>query len=943
MDSSANAKLTAPALPEYYVERENLKNIFKSSNGKNIYICADHGCGKTTALAAFAAEEKKAIWISISAFDSYERLRMFLARNFGADINEFCSVSDIICRYADGCTLILDDIDNFFDRDIFEAIVLNGNIRVVVSSTEYINDIKEIYDMTDGIFISGEDMRLTDNEVKAVCGCNNDALAEDIGGYAAAAALTALYGMAEFGGKPKMMTYRYIYEKIFMPLSKDRRRLIADTVLTDNIPIGLCEYLYGADYGRNVAYGLKHNFFVKLSGDRLTVHPLLKTAVTDNCGRPRNSVNEKILSYYEETDNHKNYINYCMLLDKCTEAADCLDKYGFELLDEGEFEFLDKAIAFTENLNDKRFGIAAVKGALCVLRGNYASGYNLCRMALEYFIDFKEDVRFLYCAAFTARALRNTSHLKEALNVINEADKVRKNFPLLYGYITDAEKIAIYNDMSNFAEGYNICMKGIELCSIKGDMRIKRLYERLSCCVYYFSKRLVRAVYVYDKYKEFEKEDYWIKKRHEVYMYGLGALHIIGDRKRAAAEFADMKKALIESGITGEIWYGELHYIKIAMYAEVFNENIYGENFDDCMRFMEAYRPNIKNHTVYLDYLDIVKELYGAINKGKLNEETFYELPEKIDKLNFSASIECLCAYMKVLIDRNDINHIIPIVDNIIREDGGMLNVFFVNVVMDIALNCFNIGRDDQAEEYIHWISERASEVGDPGGIDSDKLRVLALLSDYDDLRNKLYDISAKCSLNVKKAYAEIFGEFRVTTADYKNVKWRTSKTRDIMAYFVCMDGEGASKNRIIQNVWGEEPSKALTPIFNTSMYNLRKSVSLGETDEILFSDGMYYIDRKTVGSDYALFKATAADFAAEKSQYNALRVLSLFNPVIMGGVDGVFVAPVRRECCNAAKAAVLLLCQKGLKELVSGVISKWHADADTELFISECRKITEN
>lgn len=939
MDSSLSAKVTVPPLPDYYVERENLKNIFSSADRKNIYICAGPGCGKTTALASLAAYSDKVLWLSISSFDSLDSLRTILNEAIDTEMDRCFSVSDMLCVYARDCTLIIDDIDRFYNAELFENIALNGNIRFAVSTTEYISDIKDIIDKTDGIFISDSDLRLTDDEVKAVCGCNNDELIHNIGGYAAGAVIAALNGAFEFSGKTRFLLSGYIYEKVFAALESDKRRLIADTVLADTVPTGLCEYLYGASYGRHIADGLKHNFFIEFEDECFRLHPLIKAAVADNCGMPQNSVNEKILSYYDETDNHKSYIRYCMLLGKRNEAADCLDLYGFELLDDGEFEFLDTAIGFTEGLNDKRMGISAVKGALCVLRGDYNSGYNLCRLALENFAEYENDARLIYCAVFTSRALRNTSHLKEALNVINDADKLRKNFGSLYGYFIDAEKIAVLNDMSNFAEAYGVCIKGIELCSVKGDIRVKRLYERLSCCVYYFSKRLARAVYAYDKSKKFEKEDYWIKKRSEIYMYGLGALHIIGDRKRAAEEFSEMKKALIESGMTGEIWYGELHYLKIAMYADVFDETAPGESFTDCIRFMEAYAPNIKNHNIYIDYLDIVKELYEAINNGKINEETFFDLPEKIDKLNFSAGIECLCAYMKVLTDRNDVEHIIPIVDSIISEAGGMLNVFFVNVVMDIALNCFNQGKDDQAEEYIMWLCDCASDVGDMVGIDKDKLKMLAVLSDYDTSRKVLSDICVKCCLEDKKVYAEIFGEFNVITEDYSAVKWRTSKTKDVMAYLVCMDGEGVTKNRIIENVWGEEASKALTPIFNTSMYNLRKS--LGDGGEIIFNNNMYYIDKNAVGSDYVYFKAAAEDFEANPIPINALRVLSWFSPLILAGTESIFAAPVKRVSLKTAKEAVLVLCKNNLKDLVRNIIDRWPVNDDADLFISECRKMT--
>ncbi|MBQ2753338.1 MAG: hypothetical protein IJF29_04355, partial [Firmicutes bacterium] len=669
-----------------------------------------------------------------------------------------------------------------------------------------------------------------------------------------------------------------------------------------------------------IAEDMRGSFFTSFSENSFVIHPLLKAAALERMGLPKKLVNERLLSYYEETEDSVSYIKYCMLLGKRQEAALCLDKAGFKLLDNGELAFLDDILKFIAPLDEKGYGVYAVDGALSVLRGDYSRGYSLVLKAFEHFRFHPLDARFIYSAVFTSRALRNTSYLKEALSVINEAEKVKSEHPLLYGYFIDAEKISVLNDMGEFNEAYNICLRGIEKSSVKGDARVKRLYERLSVCVYYFSKRLARAVYAYEKSRETEKEDYWIKKRTEVYMYGLSALHIIGDRKRASQEFEKCKRELVESGITGEAWYGELQYLKIALYEEVFGERNSLQGIKECIGFVGAYMEPLKNHSLYNTYFGIIKELYEA-SLSKEVSESFMSLTSDINALDFAAGVECLCIYIKILVDRNDVDKIMPVVDLIIEENGGMLNIFFVNLVMDIALYCIKKGERLKAEHYISWVSDNATEASGLSDIDRSKLKILILLSEREETVKNLEQVYIKCALENKMAYAEVFGKFRVWSDMAKEVKWRTTKARDIMAYLVYMDGEGVSKNRIIENVWGEAPSKALTPIFNTTMYNLRKAVS--ESEAITFADNAYSIDKAAVGTDYEYFRMAEEDFIKNKNADNALKVLSWIKGEAFGGAEGTFIAAVSRRCQNLLKEALDVLEKEGYGAIVESVAKR--------------------
>ena len=915
MENVLSLKAEMPSLPPFFVEREVIKTALNNAGRKNIYVCADIGCGKTVALLSYALNKDKVCWVSVNRYDTFESVKEILSEKFGTSIEDYEDITTALNKHLKGYTLILDGIENFYDEELFISFINADNVQLVVSSNVF---YPLVYDMVakDGVYINNDFFHFTNEEIEAITGISDKAMLDEIGGYVADAGFVVNCESYQEG---KDMALGYIYKNIYEKLGSDKKRLVADTVLADEVPLGLCEYLYGTEYGLRIAEGLGKSFFAKLCEKHLEIHPLLKASVIEKMGLPQKIVNEKLLSYYEETEDNKNYIKYCMLLGKREEVCACLDMAGFELLDKGELKFIDKSLSFIEKLDEKGYGVYALDGALSVLRGDYSRGYSLVLKAFEYFKTTPYDKRFIYSAVFTSRALRNTSYLKEALFVINAADKVRGNFPLLYRYFIDAEKIFVLNDMGEFSESYNICLKGIEKSSVKDDLRVKRLYERLSVAVYYFSKRLARAVYAYEKSREFADEDYWIKKRSEVYMYGLGALHIIGDRKKASLEFEKCKRELIESGMTGESWYGELQYLKIALYEEVFGEKNSLRGVKECISFVEAYMEPLKNHKLYNDYFNIIKELYNAATTGCL-DENFDALPSRINALDFASGVECLCIFIKILVERNDVSKIMPIVDLIIEESGGMLNVFFVNVVMDIAIHSIKSGERLKAEQYISWVSDNANEAGGLGDIDKTKLKMLMLLSEREETVENLRNVYIKCAIENKMAYAEVFGDFKVWSAPNEKVKWRTSKARDIMAYLVYMDGEGVSKNRIIESVWEETPSKTLTPIFNTTMYNLRKAVS--ESEAVVFADNTYFIDKEAVATDLEYFKLAEEDFARERNADNALKVLSWLKGNAFGGVEGSFVSALSRRCAKLKKDALEVLYEEGFNDIADMVKS---------------------
>lgn len=98
------------------------------------------------------------------------------------------------------------------------------------------------------------------------------------------------------------------------------------------------------------------------------------------------------------------------------------------------------------------------------------------------------------------------------------------------------------------------------------------------------------------------------------------------------------------------------------------------------------------------------------------------------------------------------------------------------------------------------------------------------------------------------------FGPFRVRS-DEREIKWRTSKTRELMAYLVHHQGESVSKHRILEDLWSELDGERAATHLNTTLHFLRKSLhAMGLDDMIRYSHGYYTLDMRRLVCDYNRF-----------------------------------------------------------------------------------------
>ncbi|REK71974.1 BTAD domain-containing putative transcriptional regulator [Paenibacillus paeoniae] len=105
--------------------------------------------------------------------------------------------------------------------------------------------------------------------------------------------------------------------------------------------------------------------------------------------------------------------------------------------------------------------------------------------------------------------------------------------------------------------------------------------------------------------------------------------------------------------------------------------------------------------------------------------------------------------------------------------------------------------------------------------------------------------------LTLPRMKIRCFGRFRVETEDGAAIKWRTSKTEELMAFLLHHRGETVSRDRILNCLWGEVNVDRAGAQFNTTTHYLRKAISQMGLDGIVqHVEGGYRIDMTRLDLD---------------------------------------------------------------------------------------------
>jgi len=107
---------------------------------------------------------------------------------------------------------------------------------------------------------------------------------------------------------------------------------------------------------------------------------------------------------------------------------------------------------------------------------------------------------------------------------------------------------------------------------------------------------------------------------------------------------------------------------------------------------------------------------------------------------------------------------------------------------------------------------------------------------------------------NQSRIQVRCFGKFKVISGSGE-IKFRTSKAEELLAYLI--DGEGAeiNRNKIIDTLWPDYDGDRAVAHFNTTLYYVRKALQhSGVQISIKYSRGFYRLDTASIDCDYYWF-----------------------------------------------------------------------------------------
>lgn len=89
-------------------------------------------------------------------------------------------------------------------------------------------------------------------------------------------------------------------------------------------------------------------------------------------------------------------------------------------------------------------------------------------------------------------------------------------------------------------------------------------------------------------------------------------------------------------------------------------------------------------------------------------------------------------------------------------------------------------------------------------------------------------------------------------------VRLRTQKARDLLACLIAHRGQPLSKERLLEALWPDSDPDAIQELFHTTVYQLRRALRDAGEPVVLYSGGMYQLDRAQVRVDIDSFLALA-------------------------------------------------------------------------------------
>jgi len=953
-----SVRLTAPKAAAGEIVHKNLIDAVLNSSKKLAYIHAGAGYGKTTLLSQIANSAENHVWLSLDGendiFTFVNTLseavkQTFPEFDFAAseylpfiEKEHFISIlaGALICgieNIAKDFILILDDVHTIEEAGVKSLIACMfryppKNTRLCLGSREAPwDEFLTLRLKGDILELTQRELAFTREETADILGSDDESIYVSTEGWPLAVGSFKILlengiSVCDAPSYGKEALYAYLFQECVGNLPGELTDFLKKSACFDELDAQMLDEVLERKNTRLILESLvsRNIFTIKTGGGFYRYHALFRSGLLESWDKSQMALlRQKAARYYFEGKQYLKAAKYAVdskdgeLLERI--MLTCYRNYirsgnynelriWFRALDEMHAE-----------LNPR---LLVAKGAFLSVVGNFVQAKE-CLAAAIPLLDKDDNELYFEAMLHKARVLRNFISFEESNKLLDGliAELDTPASELTYSVVI--EKLYNLCWESRIDDAHFLARQMIEACANAGNIKVMHWFERYLGTIYFFAGRMKESVTYYEKSLELPAEELNYLGMHSTGIYVAKAYQMLGDRERSLTVLTNELQRLRNTGNFEELWAGYLLAAEIH-YQNAFIDKMNGENasFETAEKYFtlaDEYAPLYRKTDFQMHWAKMQRLTYSLIFSDVHKEDTVREIFENLDDAG---------PYLKNLVLARLMGYFSAISD-------------YPNAVKCAGL-CIEAG--EKANMMLHpslaygILAKAAMETKNYEKAASLTGRYLRLCSDngiYEYFRmRKAYDpvlefaygngIEPEITRQMikfagyiqKKAHVDMLGCFAVfqDKGRKKQLKFRTKKERELLAFLLDTGDRGATKEEIYNAIWWESESGNIKNLIAVNMVQIRKDLEIAGLEEAVISRGdRYYICRDEIEYDIDLFEKAYEEFKRRNTDELARKLLSLYNGEYLSGFEALWATPQRMRYHRIYEEA-----QKTIKQLAA-------------------------
>ena len=937
-----SVRLTAPKAAAGEIVHKNLIDAVLNSSKTLAYIHAGAGYGKTTLLSQIANSAENHVWLSLDGendiFTFVNTLceavkQTFPEFDFAAseylpfsEKDHFISIlaGALICGIENipkDFILILDDVHTIEEAGVKSLIAClfrypPKNTRLCLGSREAPwDELLTLRLKGDIVELTQRELAFTREETDDILGSDDESIYASTEGWPLAVGSFKILlengiSVRDAPSYGKEALYAYLFQECVDNLPGELTDFLKKSACFDELDAQMLDEVLERKNTRLILESLvsRNIFTIKTRGGFYRYHALFRSSLLEAWDKSQMALlRQKAARYYLEGKQYSKAAKYAVdskdgeLLERIILACyrDYIRSGNYNEL-RIWFRALDEMHA---ELNPR---LLVAKGAFLSVVGNFVQAQE-CLAAAIPLLDKDEKELYFEAILHKARVLRNFFSFEESNKLLDVLIAELDTLASELAYSVVIEKLYNLCWESRIDDALFLARQMIEACANAGNIKVMHWFERYLGTILFFAGRMKESVTYYEKSLELPAEELNYLGMHSTGIYVAKAYQMLGDGKRSLTVLTDELQRLRNTGNFEELWAGYLLAAEIH-YQNAFIDKMNGKNasFETAEKYFTLayeYAPLYRKTDFQMHWAKMQRLTYSLIFSDVPKENTVREIFENLDDAG---------PYLKNLVLARLMGYFSAISDypNAVKcaslciEAGEKANTMLhpslaYGILAKAAMKTKNY------EKAVGLTGRYLRLCSDNGIYEYFRMRKA-----YDPVLEFAYDNGIEPEITrqmmkfagyiQKKAYVDMLGCFAVFQDKdrKKQLKFRTKKERELLAFLLDTGDRGATKEEIYNAIWWESESGNIKNLIAVNMVQIRKDLERAGLEEtVICRENRYFICRDEIEYDIDLFEKAYEEFKRGNTEKQAKKLLSLYNGEYLSGFEALWAEPQRIRC----------------------------------------------